>query len=122
MKLSKIVAKSILLLGVFALASCGKDYAIEEPPISKDLIPEALQDCKFFQLRNSGHYTLHVVRCPNSVVSTLVPGKYPQRTITIDKDISEENLMKLRQLEEITEQIKKLQDQKSQILNQGETK
>lgn len=47
------------------------------------VLPDDLKDCKFYNISN-GNTMLHVVRCPNSSVSTQTSGKNPQNIIVID--------------------------------------
>lgn len=62
--------KNILLaLAVVSLVACTPS-AVESNFVPKEVLPEALKDCSFYQLKNSGGSTMRVVRCPNQAKAT----------------------------------------------------
>jgi len=74
----------LLALAAIALVSCSPS-AKEGTIIPNEVIPEGLKDCKFYILKSSSGGKLHVIRCPNSSVSTATTGKHPVHSATIDE-------------------------------------
>ena len=73
--------KNILLaLAVVSLVACTPS-AVESNFVPKEVLPENLKDCSFYELRNKGGSTMRVVRCPNQPKAGLTESKVPTLTI-----------------------------------------
>lgn len=81
----------MVVLGVVILTGCEPSY--ENKTQNFTVLPDELQDCKFYAVRSNTGSNLNIVRCPNSSVSaTYKVGKTTATTVIIDgkKYVSEE--------------------------------
>lgn len=64
------------------LTACDANYS----EVSNEYkLPEELNDCKVFSLRNTHGSSHTVIRCPNSDTTTHKGGKHP-KTVTVTED------------------------------------
>ena len=69
--------KNILLaLAVVSLVACTPS-AVETNFVPKDVLPETLKDCSFYELRNKEGSVMRVVRCPNQSKAPSSESKIP---------------------------------------------
>lgn len=72
--------KYTLLLSLMLLAGCEPDARETIWPI----LPEGLQDCKFYRLQDTNGNAIQVARCPLSATTLKTAAKSPVTTITVD--------------------------------------
>lgn len=77
------IVKVVSLLGLtFVLAAC---TPTAEDVSAKYSLPQDLQDCKVYYLKDTSASALTIFRCPNSTTATTEPrGKTSVRTVVID--------------------------------------
>lgn len=73
--------KLILILSLLVVSACTPVTSSSDGDFQK---PTELQDCKFFNMRNSSGNVYVVVRCPNSATTTTSNGKHKKRVIVVD--------------------------------------
>lgn len=73
--------KITLPLIAMSLVLAGCEPSMNTPVVN---IPKELEGCTYHEWNPEGHRLLYVVRCPNSITSTISSGKHQKTVITID--------------------------------------